>query len=194
MQFGKTGAFLLCFILIFVLSGCGGVQDSSSEVTLVSAKAEKTREFKLEKFNLKFCTPDDWKEDSTDTELDIYCENDSVGMGIFGYYRSDFADSTNVTEILSEQSKDNMERYTNVQRVEHTPAFSSADKSVTTELYSAEYEGVKIYQYFCYVRFKENDEFFWVTFSARPSYMKKNFNMLEKIIDSFEIYKGGEEK
>ena len=183
---------MLAFLCALVFAGCMGGGDTSSDTALVNAKAEALKEFKVEKFNLKFSTPDDWKEDNKDTELDWYCENSSVGMGIFGYYRSDFADSANVTDILAQQSKDNMERYQNVQKVEHTPEFVSTDKKIAAELYSAEYEGAKIYQYFCYVEFKENDEFFWVTFSSQPSYMKKNFKMLEKIIDSFEIEKGGE--
>lgn len=192
MRIKKATAAMLAFLFALVFAGCTGGGDTSSDTALVNAKAETLKEFKVEKFNLKFSTPDDWKEDNKDTELDWYCENGSVGMGIFGYYRSDFADSANVTDILAQQSKDNMERYQNVQKLEHTPEFASTDKNITAELYSAEYDGAKIYQYFCYVEFKENDEFFWVTFSSQPSYMKKNFKMLEKIIDSFEIEKGGE--
>ena len=192
LKIKKAAAALLAFVCMFVFAGCTGGGDTSSDTALVNAKAETLKEFKVEKFNLKFRTPADWKDDNKDTELDWYCGNDSVGMGIFGYYRSDFASGTNIIDILSQQSKDNTERYINVQRVEHTPAFSSTDKKITTELYSAEYKESKIYQYFCYVEFKENDEFFWVTFSSQPSYMKKNFKMLEKIIDSFEIEKGGE--
>ena len=173
LRFKKTAAALLAFFCALVFAGCTGGGDTSSETALVNAKAEALKEFKVEKFNLKFSTPDDWKEDNKDTELDWYCENNSVGMGIFGYYRSDFADSANVTDILSQQSKDNMERYQNIQKVEHTPEFTSTDKKITAELYSAEYDGAKIYQYFCYVEFKENDEFFWVTFSSQPSYMKE---------------------
>ncbi len=192
LRIKKATAAMLAFLFALVFAGCTGGGDTSSDTALVNAKAETLKEFKVEKFNLKFSTPDDWKEDNKDTELDWYCENGSVGMGIFGYYRSDFADSANVTDILAQQSKDNMERYQNVQKLEHTPEFASTDKNITAELYSAEYDGAKIYQYFCYVEFKENDEFFWVTFSSQPSYMKKNFKMLEKIIDSFEIEKGGE--
>ena len=192
MKLKKAAAALLAFLCALVFAGCTGGGDTSSDTALVNAKAETLKEFKVEKFNLKFSTPDDWKEDNKDTELDWYCGNDSVGMGIFGYYRSDFASGTNIIDILSQQSKDNTERYINVQKVEHTPAFSSTDKKITTELYSVEYKESKIYQYFCYVEFKESDEFFWVTFSSQPSYMKKNFKMLEKIIDSFEIEKGGE--
>ena len=192
LRIKKAVAALLAFLCALVFAGCTSGGDTSSDVTYVNAKAEKFKEFRVEKFNLKFSTPDDWQEDNKDTELDWYCENGSVGMGIFGYYRSDFADSANVTDIMSQQSKDNMERYQNVQKLEHTPEFTSTDKNITAELYSAEYEGAKIYQYFCYVEFKENDEFFWVTFSSQPSYMKKNFKMLEKIIDYFEIEKGGE--
>ena len=183
---------MLALVCALAFTGCGGSGQTSSDTALVGAKAETLKEFKVKKFNLKFSTPDDWKEDNKDTELDWYCGNDSVGMGIFGYYRSDFASGTNIIDILSQQSKDNTERYINVQKVEHTPAFSSTDKKITTELYSVEYKESKIYQYFCYVEFKESDEFFWVTFSSQPSYMKKNFKMLEKIIDSFEIEKGGE--
>ena len=183
---------MLALVCALAFAGCGGAGQTSSDTALVGAKAEPEKEFKVEKFNLKFRTPADWKDDNKDTELDWYCGNDSVGMGIFGYYRSDFASGTNIIDILSQQSKDNTERYINVQKVEHKPAFSSTDKKITTELYSAEYKESKIYQYFCYVEFKENDEFFWVTFSSQPSYMKKNFKMLEKIIDSFEIEKGGE--
>ena len=192
LRIKKAVAALLAFLCALVFAGCTSGGDTSSDVTYVNAKAEKFKEFRVEKFNLKFSTPDDWQEDNKDTELDWYCENGSVGMGVFGYYRSDFADSANVTDIMSQQSKDNMERYQNVQKLEHTPEFTSTDKNITAELYSAEYEGAKIYQYFCYVEFKENDEFFWVTFSSQPSYMKNNFKMLEKIIDSFEIEKGGE--
>ena len=192
MKIKKAAAILLALVCALAFTGCGGTGQTSSDTALVGAKAETLKEFKVEKFNLKFSTPDDWKEDNKDTELDWYCENDSVGMGIFGYYRSDFASGTNIIDILSQQSKDNTERYINVQKVEHTPAFTSTDKKITTELYSAEYKESKIYQYFCYVEFKESDEFFWVTFSSQPSYMKKNFKMLESIIDSFEIEKGGE--
>ena len=192
MKTKKAAAILLALVCALAFTGCGGSGQTSSDTALVGAKAETLKEFKVEKFNLKFSTPDDWKEDNKDTELDWYCGNDSVGMGIFGYYRSDFASGTNIIDILSQQSKDNTERYINVQKVEHTPAFSSTDKKITTELYSVEYKESKIYQYFCYVEFKESDEFFWVTFSSQPSYMKKNFKMLEKIIDSFEIEKGGE--
>ena len=179
LRIKKAAAALLAFLCALVFAGCTSGGDTSSDVTYVNAKAEKFKEFRVEKFNLKFSTPDDWQEDNKDTELDWYCENSSVGMGIFGYYRSDFADSANVTDILSQQSKDNMERYRNIQKLEHTPEFTSTDKNITAELYSAEYEGAKIYQYFCYVEFKENDEFFWVTFSSQPSYMKKNFRKLQ---------------
>lgn len=192
LRIKKAAAILLALVCALAFAGCGGAGQTSSDTALVGAKAEPEKEFKVEKFNLKFRTPADWKDDNKDTELDWYCGNDSVGMGIFGYYRSDFASGTNIIDILSQQSKDNTGRYINVQKVEHTPAFSSTDKKITTELYSAEYKESKIYQYFCYVEFKESDEFFWVTFSSQPSYMKKNFKMLESIIDSFEIEKGGE--
>ncbi len=143
MRIKKAVAALLAFLCALVFAGCTGGGDTSSDVTYVNAKAEKFKEFRVEKFNLKFSTPDDWKEDNKDTELDWYCENGSVGMGIFGYYRSDFADSANVTDILSQQSKDNMERYRNIQKLEHTPEFASTDKNITAELYSAEYEGAR---------------------------------------------------
>ena len=98
---------MLALVCALAFAGCGGVGQTSSDTALVGAKAEPEKEFKVEKFNLKFRTPADWKDDNKDTELDWYCGNDSVGMGIFGYYRSDFASGTNIIDILSQQSKDN---------------------------------------------------------------------------------------
>ena len=134
LKIKKAAAILLALVCALAFAGCGGVGQTSSDTALVGAKAEPEKEFKVEKFNLKFRTPADWKDDNKDTELDWYCGNDSVGMGIFGYYRSDFASGTNIIDILSQQSKDNTE----------------------------------------------------------PWPMPKNFKMLESIIDSFEIEKGGE--
>ena len=70
LRIKKAVAALLAFLCALVFAGCTGGGDTSSDVTYVNAKAEKFKEFRVEKFNLKFSTPDDWQEDNKDTELD----------------------------------------------------------------------------------------------------------------------------
>lgn len=191
--FKKFLALLCTALLTISLTGCISFADTSSETSSVADTDENSQYFTVEDINLRFTVPSDWTADNTDTELDWYCENNSVGMGIFGYFKSDYADGTDITELLKQQTRSNLSDYSSATPVEHKAEFSSTDKSITYELYSAEYNGVRLYQYFCYVDFKDSDEFYWVTFSSLPSYMKRNFNMLEKIIASFEIVNGGDE-
>lgn len=191
----RTLALLIAVLLAFSLVGCISFADtdSDSELSSTADTADNGKSFTAEEINLRFTVPSDWVEDNTDTELDWYCENSSVGMGIFGYFKSDYADGTDFTAFLKQQTQSGLSEYSNAVPVEHEAAFASTDKNITCELYSAEYNGVKLYRYFCYVEFADSDEFYWVTFSSLPSYMKRNFGMLEKIIDSFEIIDGGDE-
>ena len=82
LKIKKAAAILLVLVCALAFAGCGGAGQTSSDTALVGAKAEPRKEFKVEKFNLKFRTPADWKDDNKDTELDWYCGNDSVGMGM----------------------------------------------------------------------------------------------------------------
>ena len=84
----KVIAALLSFILAAVFSGCTGGDISSGFSLLSPENKEKT--FTVEDYGLTFRTPTGWVEDMEDTELDYFVTNISAGLGIFGFYRSDF--------------------------------------------------------------------------------------------------------
>ena len=181
----KVIAALLCFILTAVSSGCTG-GDVSSEFSLLSPE-DKEMTFTVEDYGLTFRTPPEWKEDMEDTELDYFVTNISAGLGIFGFYRSDFTDDTEPEDIFRIQNDSTLEAYNNVQKLEHESTFEASDKTITSELYSAEFELEKIYVYFTLVEFPERDEFFWTMITASPSYARKHFDEFDDIIDSFEL-------
>lgn len=181
----KVIAALLCFILTAVSSGCTG-GDVSSEFSLLSPE-DKEMTFTVEDYGLTFRTPPEWKEDMEDTELDYFVTNISAGLGIFGFYRSDFTDDTEPEDIFRIQNDSTLEAYDNVQKLEHESTFEASDKTITSELYSAEFELEKIYVYFTLVEFPERDEFFWTMITASPSYARKHFDEFDDIIDSFEL-------
>ena len=181
----KVIAALLCFILTAVSSGCTG-GDVSSEFSLLSPE-DKEMTFTVEDYGLTFRTPPEWKEDMEDTELDYFVTNISAGLGIFGFYRSDFTDDTEPEDIFRIQNDSTLEAYENVQKLEHESTFEASDKTITSELYSAEFELEKIYVYFMLVEFPERDEFFWTMITASPSYARKHFDEFDDIIDSSEL-------
>ncbi len=181
----KVIAALLCFILTAVSSGCTG-GDVSSEFSLLSPE-DKEMTFTVEDYGLTFRTPPEWKEDMEDTELDYFVTNISAGLGIFGFYRSDFTDDTEPEDIFRIQNDSTLEAYDNVQKLEHESTFEASDKTITSELYSAEFELEKIYVYFTLVEFPERDEFFWTMITASPSYARKHFDEFDDIIDSFDL-------
>lgn len=181
----KVIAALLSFILAAVFSGCTG-GDVSSEFSLLSPE-DKEMTFTVEDYGLTFRTPPEWKEDMEDTELDYFVTNISAGLGIFGFYRSDFTDDTEPEDIFRIQNDSTLEAYDNVQKLEHESTFEASDKTITSELYSAEFELEKIYVYFTLVEFPERDEFFWTMITASPSYARKHFDEFDDIIDSFEL-------
>lgn len=181
----KVIAALLCFILTAVSSGCTG-GDISSEFSLLSPE-DKEMTFTVGDYGLTFRTPPEWKEDMEDTELDYFVTNISAGLGIFGFYRSDFTDDTEPEDIFRIQNDSTLEAYDNVQKLEHESTFEASDKTITSELYSAEFELEKIYVYFTLVEFPERDEFFWTMITASPSYARKHFDEFDDIIDSFEL-------
>ena len=181
----KVIAALLSFILAAVFSGCTG-GDVSSEFSLLSPE-DKEMTFTVEDYGLTFRTPPEWKEDMEDTELDYFVTNISAGLGIFGFYRSDFTDDTEPEDIFRIQNDSTLEAYDNVQKLEHESTFEASDKTITSELYSAEFELEKIYVYFKLVEFKERDEILWTMIMASPSYARKHFDEFDDIIDSFEL-------
>ena len=67
LKIKKAAAILLALVCALAFAGCGGVGQTSSDTALVGAKAEPEKEFKVEKFNLKFRTPADWKDDNKET-------------------------------------------------------------------------------------------------------------------------------
>lgn len=178
-------AALLCLILMAVSSGCTG-GDVSSGLSLLSPE-NKEKTFTVDDYGLSFRTPTGWVEDMEDTELDYFCTNISAGLGIFGFYRSDFTDDTEPEDIFRIQNDSTLEAYENVQKLEHESTFEASDKTITSELYSAEFELEKIYVYFMLVEFPERDEFFWTMITASPSYARKHFDEFDDIIDSFEL-------
>ena len=113
----KVIAALLSFILAAVSSGCTG-GDVSSEFSLLSPE-DKEMTFTVEDYGLTFRTPPEWKEDMEDTELDYFVTNISAGLGIFGFYRSDFTDDTEPEDIFRIQNDSTLEAYDNVQKLEH---------------------------------------------------------------------------
>lgn len=178
-------AALLCLILMAVSSGCTG-GDVSSGLSLLSPE-NKEKTFTVDDYGLSFRTPTGWVEDMEGTELDYFCTNISAGLGIFGFYRSDFTDDTEPEDIFRIQNDSTLEAYENVQKLEHESTFEASDKTITSELYSAEFELEKIYVYFMLVEFPERDEFFWTMITASPSYARKHFDEFDDIIDSFEL-------
>ena len=168
-----------------VSSGCTG-GDVSSGLSLLSPE-NKEKTFTVDDYGLSFRTPTGWVEDMEDTELDYFCTNISAGLGIFGFYRSDFTDDTEPEDIFRIQNDSTLEAYENVQKLEHESTFEASDKTITSELYSAEFELEKIYVYFMLVEFPERDEFFWTMITASPSYARKHFDEFDDIIDSFEL-------
>lgn len=181
----KVIAALLCLILMAVSSGCTGGDVSSGFSLLSPENKEKT--FTVEDYGLTFRTPTGWVEDMEDTELDYFVTNISAGLGIFGFYRSDFTDDAEPEDIFQIQNEGTLEAYENVQKLEHESTFEASDKTITSELYSAEYELEKIYVYLTLVEFPERDEFFWTIITASPSYARKHFDEFDDIIDSFEL-------
>ena len=178
-------AALLCLILMAVSSGCTG-GDVSSGLSLLSPE-NKEKTFTVDDYGLSFRTPTGWVEDMEDTELDYFCTNISAGLGIFGFYRSDFTDDTEPEDIFRIQNDSTLEAYENVQKLEHESTFEASDKTITSELYSAEFELEKIYVYFMLVEFPERDEFFWTMITASPSSARKHFDEFDDIFDSFEL-------
>ena len=181
----KVIAALLSFILAAVFSGCTG-SDISSGFSLLSPE-NKEKTFTVEDYGLTFRTPTGWVEDMEDTELDYFVTNISAGLGIFGFYRSDFTDDAEPEDIFRIQNDSTLEAYDNVQKLEHESTFEASNKTITAELYSAEFELEKIYVYFTLVEFPERDEFFWTIITASPSYARKHFDEFDDIIDSFDL-------
>ena len=150
--------------------------------------SESSRTFTIKDYNVSFTVPTDWQVDMEDTELDIFCTNGDVHMGVYGYFTADFADTTDHSKLWEQQNEADLERFDNVEKFDHQPQFESTDKELKADLYSFEYQNLKEIIYYVYAKPVEDaDVFLWISFSGLTSDVRKNFDVIEDIVDSIEF-------
>ena len=142
----------------------------------------------MQNYNVSFELPNDWHVDMSETQLDLFCSNEDAHIGVYGYFTSDFADGVDYEDICEEQSEADLERFKNIRELDHDPKFKSTDKEIETVLYSLEYENLKQYMYYIYVKPETDaDVFLWITAGGLPSDVRNNFDTIENIIDSIKF-------
>lgn len=192
-MFRKVIAIFTIALLVLGLCACDLKDLISQDKDITTSDidiqdGDKTRTFTVKDYNVSFTVPDDWQVDMEDTELDIFCSNGEVSMGIYGYYTADFADDADYEDLWEYQNESDLERFKNVRKLDHDAEFESDDKELETVVYSAEYGNIKEYLYYVYAAPKEDaDVFLWISFGASPSKMRDNFDVIEDIVDSIKF-------
>ncbi len=159
---------------------------TTSNITLENS--DNCRIVTMQDYGVSFELPKDWYVDMEDTELDVFCTSEDISMGIFAYHTDDFANDTDYFEIWEEQCESDLKRFENTQKLDHKAEFESTDKKIETVIYSCEYENIKLYFYYVYVKPNSNDNtFLWISFSGIPSEMRNNFDVIEDIVDSIKF-------
>lgn len=159
---------------------------TTSNITLENS--DDCRIVTMQDYGVSFELPNDWHVDMSETQLDLFCSNGDVHIGVYGYFTSDFADNTDYEDIWEEQCDSDLKRFKNVRKLDHDSEFTSTDKEIETVLYSAEYENIKQYVYYIYVKPEvDADAFLWLTTGGLPSDMRNNFDVIEGIIDSIKF-------
>ena len=159
---------------------------TTSNITIENS--DDCRTVTMQDYGVSFELPNDWHVDMSETQLDLFCSNGDVHIGVYGYFTADFADGVDYEDICEEQSEADLERFENIRELDHDPEFKSTDKEIETVLYSLEYKNLKQYMYYIYVKPEADaDAFLWITAGGLPSDVRNNFDTIENIIDSIKF-------
>ena len=160
---------------------------TTSDITIENGDGSRT--FTMQNYKVSFTVPNDWYVEMDDTDLDIFCTNDDIHMGVYGYLAEDFSEDADFSEIFETQYETDLERFKSIQKLAHTPKFESTDKDIETIIYSVEYETAKMYFYYIGVMPKGDADtsLLWISFGGSPSDVRDNFDMIEDIVDSIKF-------
>ena len=189
----KIISFIVCGILILSLCGCEALvfltfKDTTNSNVEVS-KPKEVKKFTINNIDATVMLPSGWFADMEDTELDLFCTNNSAFMGVLGYHYIDFTSDKTSKEIWQEQTEQTLEDiYKNSEQISYTPSFTRSDKTLDAQLYSATVDDSKIYICFIFVEQKENpDRFLWMQFSCIPSQFDDYAEVFEEAAQSVKF-------
>ena len=180
----KIISLVCCLVLIFGICGCGKIDKTTTDITVETGI--KYRTVTMEKFKVSIEIPKDWTIDMEDIELDLFCTSKDISMGIFGYFTEDVPMGREPEDSWKLQLEADLERFQNVENIEHTPNYESKDKEIKTEIYSINTQDkTELYAYYSFViSKKEPDVLLWISVMAEPEDMRSGFDKIEDIIDS----------
>ena len=196
-------AFLTVILLVFGLCACDfneAITDARDALLESERPADITtsnitvengdgcRSVTMQDYNVSFTIPNDFQVDMSETELDMFITNGDIHIGVYGYYISDLSADADCEDVWEAQCEGDLERFKNVRELDHDPEFKSTDKEIETVLYSVDYENIKEYMYYIYVKPEADaDVFLWITAGGLPSDLRDNFDLIEGIVDSIEF-------
>lgn len=182
---------ILSIIILLLLSSCASTKEFYKRLLTNDEYVEESSEvdanvFEIKDYHIRFSLPEDW-EKIIDTPYDLQCNNKNAYFSVFAYQAIDLAEDQTPLDIYLAQKDDLFFDRDNVKVVDYEGEFSSEDKIISTELISAELDGMKNYYYCCLVEFNDHpDTFAWIVFTSIPSYMVANMDILNNIIASAE--------
>ena len=182
----KAFVVLLTVCMLLSAAGCTLPIDSVSstkptETTPPTKPAETV--FPIDTYQLKI-TADSTFSEKTGGSFDLQITNGSTYVSVMAYKHIDLPTGLTPQDVWGKQNEQLFGKRENVATVEETKTESTAQKSITHALYSAEKDGVKNYYASYLVDFPAEQTFAWVLVTAMPSYFVENQAYLHNIVCS----------
>ncbi|MBE5994599.1 MAG: DUF2628 domain-containing protein [Paenibacillaceae bacterium] len=136
--------------------------------------------------NFSFTFPDDWKQETDVTSLDLKCYtyDEQLFTGVFDYDIADYADNIRPEDALTLYINELQTQFDNFQFIEDLKDETVEERRIKTVLYSGDTDSYKYYYTISLAEFKDFDRFAIIVQSASPSLYKKHKSTFMDIVES----------
>lgn len=142
------------------------------------------KEFTIEDYGVSFTATTEWEE-SEDTPFDLQISDNNSYFSVMAYNQIDLAEDQTPESIYEWHNEDIFSRRENVKIIEDYTTYTNNGKTITSTLYSAEFDEGKNYYYSFLVTFDDNEDVFaWVLVTGVPSYISNHKDDYIEIVNT----------
>lgn len=164
---------ILLLLSVVMLTGCN------------SNKGKLVNKFVIDNYNMSFTFPKEWSKITSETPYDLQCTDGYSYASIFTYYDDVVSEGETTMDIYYMQMDDIFKETENIESIADEVVTELEDKTIHSQMFTADKDGVANYYYFNLVESKQDKNVFaWVMFTALPDYAKVNQNLWDKIVAS----------
>ena len=178
------GIFIALIIVVLLVSVFIGIALLSSVKDEINSQIVQSKTFTTDNFSFTF--PNDWKQDTGTTSLDLKCYtyDEELITGVLDYDKADLADNISPDDALSLYIDKWQTQCDNFQFIENLKDETVEDRRIKTVLYSGDIDSYKYYYAISLAEFEDSEKFAIIVESASPSLYKKHKSTFIDIVDS----------